>query len=370
LPAKICAQSKPFMAAVSESRDKRKSQLRQVFIESFAMRYHPIGVQIEPPYGFMAKGFKEGTIVPFLGAGVNFGTRTPANARWTEKTTTFLPSGAELSRFLAGDSGFPSQEKHDLDDLAKVAAFYEDAIDPKSLRKQLHKLFDQDFAPCDVHKYLAEIPTPLLIVTTNYDDLTERALGAAGREYDLVVHANDSSEVAASVLWWKAGAPEPEPKPPAKLFIDLKRTTVLYKMHGTVDRRSKWDNYVITEDDYVKFLSRMTGQTAVPALFMRAFRDRHFLFLGYGLRDWNLRVVLRILRDNKNILPAPVADAAATNDRDEQEGASEEEAAVPRSWAIQFQPSDLERELWNARGVKIYDVDINEFVRRLRESAP
>ena len=327
-------------------------------------------MQIEPPYGFIAKGFREGTIIPFLGAGVNFGTRTPPDAQWNEKITTFLPSGAELSRFLASDSGFPSQEDHDLDDLAKVAAFYEDAIDPMSLRKQLHQVFDHDFAPCDVHKYLAEVPTPLLIVTTNYDDLIERAFAAAGREYDLVVHANESTEVGASVLWWKAGAQEPKAKEPGNFFIDYKKTTVIYKMHGTVDRKNKWDNYVITEDDYVQFLSRMTGYKAVPALFMKAFRERHFLFLGYGLRDWNLRVVLRLLRDNKNVLSAPVADPSATVRDDDQEPLSQEDGGIRRSWAIQFRPSVLERELWNARGVKIYDVDINEFVRRLRACPP
>ena len=166
---------------------------------------------MEPPYGVIARLFKEGAIVPFLGAGVNFGTRNPPDAQWNERTTTFLPSGAELSRFLAEDSGFPSQEKHDLDDLAKVAAFYVEATERKSLTDQLHRFFDQDFAPCDIHKYLAEIPTPLLIVTTNYDDLTERAFATAGREYDLVVHANDSQEVAGSVLWWKAGATSQSP---------------------------------------------------------------------------------------------------------------------------------------------------------------
>jgi len=115
-------------------------------------------VALQPPHGVIAKLFQEGAIVPFLGAGVNFGTRQPPNAQWNEKTSTFLPSGAELSRFLAGDCGFPSKEEQDLDDRAKV-------------------------------------PTPLLIVTTNYDDLTERAFAAAGRQYDLVVHANESQEV-------------------------------------------------------------------------------------------------------------------------------------------------------------------------------
>jgi hypothetical protein len=322
-------------------------------------------VALQPPYGAIADYFEKGAIVPFLGAGVNFGTRQPPDAQWNKKTTTFLPSGAELSQCLARDSSFPSEEKQDLDDLAKVAAFYVEAIERKSLIDQLHRLFDQDFAPCEIHKYLAEIPTPLLIVTTNYDDLTERAFAAAGREYDLVVHANDCPEVAGSVLWWKAGATEPEPVPPVKLFIDLEKTTVIYKMHGTVDRRSKWDSYVITEDDYVDFLSRMTGQTAVPALFMKAFYDRHFLFLGYGLRDWNLRVVLRNLR---GILPG-AGNTALANDNEEQDAVTEERETAPKSWAIQFQPSDLEKELWNARGVKIYDVDINEFVRCLRETA-
>ena len=141
------------------------------------------GVPLQPPYGVIAKYFKEGTIVPFLGAGVNFGTRQPPEAPWTETTTTFLPSGAELSRWLAGDSSFPSQEKHDLDDLAKVASYYVEAAERKGLTNQLHRFFDRDFVPCDIHKYLAEVPTPLLIVTTNYDDLTERAFAAAGREY-------------------------------------------------------------------------------------------------------------------------------------------------------------------------------------------
>jgi hypothetical protein len=64
-------------------------------------------------------------------------------------------------------------------------------------------------------------------------------------------------------------------------------------MHGNADATDQErDSYVITEDDYVEFLSRMASQTALPATFAEPFRKSHFLFLGYGLRDWNLRVVL------------------------------------------------------------------------------
>ena len=37
------------------------------------------------------------------------------------------------------------------------------------------------------------------------------------------------------------------------------------------------------------------------------------------------------------------------------------------SWAIQRFPSALERILWAGRGVKIYDLDLDQFVKRLSE---
>lgn len=310
-----------------------------------------------PPYGEIADLLKKGEVVPFLGAGVNFGVRPESNAKWDAKVSNFLPSGVELSRFLADVSNFPAENEDEITDLAKVSSYFVETSARRRLRERLHEIFNRDFEPAVIHNYLAELgrSTPMLIVTTNYDDLTERAFNRLGLPFDLVVHPTDRKDVEASVLWWKHGVTEPEVVPPNQLFIDLKNTTVIYKMHGTVDRiTAKWDSYVITEDDYIDFLSRMTGQTAVPAQFMRHFRTRHFLFLGYGLRDWNLRVVLKNLR---MVLPT-VNDAGTTVDED-----SEEEL---RSWAIQFNPSDLETELWGARKVKIYDVDINEFVEKLR----
>lgn len=310
---------------------------------------------VEPPYGEIADLLQTGQVIPFLGAGVNFGTRPPGE-KWTEKNESFLPSGAELSQFLARQSNFPSDDDHDTMDLAKVSSYFVEASARRRLRDHLRKIFDREFTPCPIHTYLAQVNAPMLVVTTNYDTLTEQAFQQAGRPFDLVIHPTDRKDVEASVLWWKHGDAEPVAVPPNQLFIDLNTTSVIYKMHGTVDRRlHKWDSYVITEEDYVDFLSRMTGQTAVPALFMRHFRTRHFLFLGYGLRDWNFRVVL------KNLRAAPPAAAHPNSPEEEEEDL--------RSWAIQYRPSVLETELWNARRIRIYDVDINEFVRKLREEA-
>jgi len=316
----------------------------------------------DPPYGEIADLLKTGQVVPFLGAGVNVGAR-PGKVAWDEKTTSFLPTGAELSRFLADKVSFPSKDTHDLCDLAKVSSYFVEALGRPRVRERLRQVFDRPYASCEIHKYLAAIKVPLLIVTTNYDDLMEQSLNEAGRVYDLVVHMTDRKDQDASVLWWEHGDPEPKAVPPNELEIDLTQRTVLYKMHGSIDRRAKRDSYVITEDGYVDFLSRMTDKKAVPMRFMRHFRERQFLFLGYGLNDWNLRVILKYLKTTfpsgeakivTSVAPVPAAQLA-------------DDEGDPPSWAIQFAPSDLERELWGKRKVNIYDRDINQFVRRLRE---
>jgi hypothetical protein len=198
------------------------------------------------------------------------------------------------------------------------------------------------------------VSVPLVIVVTNYDILVEQAFRAAGKPYDLVIYPADRKDIANAILWWPHGAPEPIAKAPNELDIDLAKTTVIYKMHGSLVPQGvegEWDSFVITEEDYVEFLSRMTISSAIPSLFFPYFRERSFLFLGYSLRDWNLRVVLKNLSKYLAKRPTSVDD---------------EEDQLP-SWAIQRNPSELERKLWAKRGVNIFDVALDEFVGRMRE---
>jgi hypothetical protein len=308
----------------------------------------------EPPFGIIARQLLKGQVIPLLGAGANAGSR-PAGANWDSKAAQFLPRGSELATFLATQSSFPSTDEHDRSDLAKVASYFVETSGRRTLREYLCDIFNRNFQLCEIHRFLAQLPAPQLIVTTNYDDLIERAFVEAGKPFDLVIHPTDRKDVAASVLWWKHGADEPKTVPPNQLDIDLEAKIVIYKMHGSIDRQlGKWHSYVISEEDYIDFLSRMTTQTAVPAIFATHFRPRQFLFLGYSLSDWNFRVVLRNL---DTPLPGHVMTAGA-------EPADEES----RSWAIQYQPSRLEQKLWDARHVNIYNLDINEFTRRLQQA--
>jgi hypothetical protein len=60
------------------------------------------------------------------------------------------------------------------------------------------------------------------------------------------------------------------------------------------------DSYVITEDHYIDYLTRTELEHLLPATILPTIRKSHFLFLGYGLRDWNMRVILhRIAGDQQ-----------------------------------------------------------------------
>ena len=78
---------------------------------------------------------------------------------------------------------------------------------------------------------------------------------------------------------------------------------MILKLHGFVDRGAEDDDnddsYVITEDDYIEYLARMDLDNLLPVKVLDRMRNCHFLFLGYGLSDWNLRALLHRLSSER-----------------------------------------------------------------------
>jgi hypothetical protein len=281
------------------------------------------------PAPLIKESLQKGLVIPFLGAGASLGV-TPEEG---------LPSAHALAGVLAVKTSFPRDQAPDL---ATVAQWFEVVAGRRPLYRELRTVFARRrFPPTALHRYLASIKAPLLIVTTNYDDLIEQAFEEARKPYDLVVHTTDPA-IGDRLLWWPHGANEPKVVRATKLDIDLDRTTVIYQMHGGVDRAlAERDQYVITEDDYIDFLTRLTKRSALPSIFAEPFEDRHFLFLGYGLRDWNLRVVLnRVQRDLHRALHLT-------------------------SWAIDADPSVLEQRFWQDRRVEVFKMTIAQFLAEI-----
>jgi hypothetical protein len=287
----------------------------------------------KPPFGVIAQALRDGRAIPFLGAGASM-----CSAAWKKGAPNALPSVRDLIAHLVDMASFPDDAEQQL---TTVAQYYKVVSGRAELTRELHAIFDADPPIGRIHEYLAELPGPLLIMTTNYDDLIERALRAKEKPFDLVVHPTER-DVGEQVLWWRAES-DPDAAPqavnPNKLFVDLETTTVVYKMHGTVHRsKSPRDQYVITEDDYVDFLTRMTNSKAIPKIFAEPMQRQPFLFLGYGLRDWNLRVVLNSFTHTKDV----------------------------KSWAIDIDPSTLETRFWQDREVEVFRMSLDDFADGLQ----
>ena len=120
--------------------------------------------------------------------------------------------------------------------------------------------------------------------------------------------------------------------------IDLRERSVILKLHGAVWRAEKsplaQDSYVVTEDDYIE---SMAGDVMarLPAEVSARMQACHYLFLGYSLRDWNLRAMLhRIWRDH---------------------------VQEHKSWAIDRRVNEDDVNAWKARDVDLHEVDLAVF---------
>ena len=98
---------------------------------------------------------------------------------------------------------------------------------------------------------------------------------------------------------------------------------------------------MITEDHYINYLTRTDISNLLPVTLAAKLRKSHFLFLGYSLRDWNLRVILhRIWGEQK---------------------------FTYKSWAILGKLELMEKDFWRSREVDVFNVPLDEYVTALEE---
>jgi DNA-binding SARP family transcriptional activator len=222
------------------------------------------------------------------------------------------------------------------------------------LYDELHSLLAVEVEPTPVHRFLASLPPRLrahgvphqLIVTTSYDLALERAFLDADEEFDVVSyvaagrHRGRFCHLAPD---GSAGFIETPNTYSRELSLD--RRTIILKLHGRVDAspEREWESFVVTEDDYIEYLARADVSSALPVRLAAKLRRSHFLFLGYTMSDWNLRVVLNRLWG--------------------------EQPLTYRSWAIQGEPKLIEREFWRRRDVDVLELPLGQYVSALEPHA-
>lgn len=301
-------------------------------------------------YAVVRRLLADTEVVPFLGAGANLCDR-PHETAWS--LGRYAPSGAELARTLAERSLYPDPNL----DLLRVSQYVDATLGEGQLYRYLRSVFDADYPPTSLHRFLARLPPllrersrgQLLILTSNYDDLVERALAEAGEPCDVVWYEAKRGPLQGRFLHRDpAGEVVPIDRPNKYTGLDLRERAVILKLHGAIDRiDARRDSYVITEDAYIEYLVGGDVGQQIPFVLRERMADSHFLFLGYSMRDWNLRVILN------RIWGAQALDL--------------------KSWAVQREPADagareVEEALWRDRGdVDLLYVPLDEYVQRLGE---
>jgi hypothetical protein len=256
------------------------------------------GDKSETFWPFLLENIERGSCIPFLGPRVNEG---------------LLPGADSVAEQLADKYGYPLPDRQDL---AKVAQFI--AInDPgllcdeyvrlmrrslfgylglKPTREDKKRYKDADFTDTaaglewaeqvlavqenEIHHMLADLRLPLYI-TTNFDSFMFEALKHKGFDPRRI-----------GLRWEQAQAGTPQ----YVLKEELRRENpVVLHLNGYDADPEQRRHLVLSEDDYLAHFVRMARDHdhVLPSEIITALTESSFLFLGYGLYDWEFRVILQ-----------------------------------------------------------------------------
>jgi hypothetical protein len=239
------------------------------------------------------------------------GSEIPVKVASTNSTTAFTDTttlAEELRRRLARELEEDNRSATGTT-LAALAQQYEDTegFGPTTLRATAEMaLTSRLYSPSSVHEQLAALPFSL-IVTTGQDSMLEQALKAAGKapvtqRYHLRGDKRENPEFVV-------------PGSPA--------SPVVFHLFGNAEEPS---SLVLSENDVLDFLIRVVSERPpLPNSLLRVLKriGQSFLFVGFGIRHWDLRILLKILlralelnRSGPAVAAEPL-DSLIQSDRDE-----------------------------------------------------
>ena len=197
---------------------------------------------------------------------------------------------ADEERVIAAVRSIVGHTPRDLPslDLLRVSQFVEIDQTEGTLYDELHELFNFDFPPTPVHEFLASFPAMRrrkglkdryqIILTTNYDDVLERAFRKAGEPFDVVFYDARAKSPNFGMFWHRSSDGTIDQliaSPNVYSGLQGDRTVIL-KIHGAVERgedSGTRDSYVISEDDYIDYMAHeRQHSTAFPSLSRRSSR--------------------------------------------------------------------------------------------------
>jgi hypothetical protein len=120
---------------------------------------------------------------------------------------------------------------------------------------------------------------------------------------------------------------------------------IIFRINGVIsDPTASYDAWeggcALSEDDYIGYLSGIPVDQVVPAQIRAKLQTSNYLFLGYTLDDWRLRVFLH------RIWKGPKLGSA-------------------KYWAVAKDPTELDEQLWQRAGVEVFRSGLREYLEGL-----
>ncbi len=202
-------------------------------------------------------------------AKMDSGARASDIDMYEAMTTKLVAELEEDGRHILGDT------------LPAVAQQYEDAdgFGAHTLRALAEKFYKSpNFIPSQTHAALAALPFSL-ILTTCQDDLLSRALKDVGKNpivsrYNLRGDKRDNPEI---------------------VFPLSPQFPLVFHLFGDAQQPA---SLVLSENDLLDFLIAIISERPpLPNSLIRSLKKvgQSFLFVGFGIKNWYLRVLLKVL---------------------------------------------------------------------------
>ncbi len=371
------------------SRSKRDKILVQIGerIKKAVEQQSPIPPSHKPHYDSIIKYIMRGKIVPFLGPEINLCDRPDTQLQIPEQWKSegpYPPTQDELAAYIDGEFGSPFLEqfqcplsdakRSSLPDkcplrggevrrmaLGQVSQYIDLEIGIRPIHQAIQNISQHSYDPNKVHKFLAKLPKYMrdkdypnslkLIVTANFDSTLEQAFKEANQPFDLVYYFHDGNgggfkhqqfiQQPDKTQIVEKGKPKFIENP--KTYRDFlheegEEGPVILKLYGPADlNNDEYDNFVITEDHYINYL--VPGNISIPSHLLNILKQSHIWFLGYSLNYWNQRVILhRIWGKERKLYPW---------------------------WAIESNPTILEKKLWKRNSVVLIDRSLEYYIDSL-----
>jgi len=232
-----------------------------------------------------------------------------------------------------------------------VSQFIADSRGTGPLYEALHQVFDKDYPPTAVHKFFAALPQTLrakgyrppgqIIISVTYDDLLERALRDAGESFDVISYIAIGPDTGKFRHRLPNGENRIINAPNSYLGLAPDARTTILKIHGSVDRENpEQDSFVINEEEFIKFMTRTDISHLLPIQVAARLRRSNFLFLGYSLRDWSVRVILQRIWGEQRL--------------------------KYESWAVMLKPDEADLMFWRKRDVRIFNMPLQQYIENLK----